>query len=155
LHLCSQIAFLGILEETYSYRNPIYIVAGDFNFNVEEYAKTEELNGWEVHPTSHARETLRQLRKEPIDFILMLDSAPDHQFEKLDVKNFSPLPVKLLETVKSENSEDPEVFIYGFSNASGYLSGKVMFSSSHPELKNVENRAKGWKRQILSGILHE
>src|SRR5436190_19144460 len=85
---------LNVLLRKYGHRNPIYLVMGDFNFDIESW-KTEsdtDLVGWDLYPT--ASRSTRDLRSRPIDYILVY--APGNMLVTDNgTVAFSPLPLEI------------------------------------------------------------
>jgi hypothetical protein len=135
----------AVKKTEYSSKKPVYLIMGDFNFNVENHQKRERLNGWHVFPKIKDRTVPRQTRKKPIDFILMSDSAPENRLEETKAESFSPLPITWKE---EENGE----IIYTFSKGSVRFLGESeknnSFSSTHSGLREMNQEKKAGRRQL-------
>lgn len=78
----------------YNNKRPIYIVLGDFNFDIERWSKeaNSSLTGWSVHPTDSF--PARNFRSHPIDYVL-IHSSDDKPVWDDGSLMFSPLPLKI------------------------------------------------------------
>jgi hypothetical protein len=104
------LALSNALKEKYSDKNPVYLLAGDFNCDLELHKSYKALESWEICPKVKTRETIRQLRKYPIDYFALADPEIDNQFDEIEVKTFSPLPIMRKEDLYTF-SNDKDVFL--------------------------------------------
>jgi hypothetical protein len=78
----------------YNNKSPIYLVLGDFNFDIEGWSKeaNSSLIGWSVYPTESG--PARDVRSRPIDYVL-IHSSEDKPVWDDGSTMFSPLPLKI------------------------------------------------------------
>jgi hypothetical protein len=136
---------LSVLEDKYKRLNPLYLIFGDFNLHLEACEK-EILGEWTCYPEKSTRTTGRELRKEPIDYVLVKGSFDIQNGKSVTVTEFSPLP---LECATCDNDE-----IYWFSNKAGLINDDPFTGNNDlKDIKYANKNCKGRKTEIYILII--
>jgi len=124
---------LKVLLRKYSYRNPMYLVMGDFNYDLESWKEQSitSLVGWDVYPTDRC--STRDLRLRPIDYVLVYAPANISVTDN-GTGPFCPLPLRI------GGAEDERS--YRLSTKEGHHQNNgAVFTTRDLKSKNLTNSA--------------